>query len=148
MTQQKTPQTPGTGSHQVRPPCSGIHASHPGVSDPTTIRATARRRRTISPLIESGTAVGLDATHAYVRRYWIPIIGPGAVADLLRLTAAALSGRSLPEPIHLSTLLAEGLIRREDDMVFVPDNVRPLDQHLVRRLPPPLRRSHPAAITA
>jgi hypothetical protein len=94
-------------------------------------------------MIESGVPPGLDATHAYVRRYWIPIIGPGAVADLLRLTAAAHSGRSLPEPVHLPSLLRARLVRRDADTLFVPDTVRPLDGTLVKRLPPSLRQTHP-----
>jgi hypothetical protein len=94
-------------------------------------------------MIERGAQTGLDATHDYVRRYWIPIIGPGAVADLLRLTAAAHSGRSLPEPVHLPSLLRARLVRRDADTVLVPDTVRRLDTNLVRRLPPSLRRTHP-----
>ena len=92
--------------------------------------------------------MGLAATDAYVRRYWIPIIGPGAVADLLRLTAAAQSGRSLPEPVHLGSLVTAGLVRREADTLFVPNTVRPLDRSLVKRLPPSLRRTHPSGMFA
>ena len=143
-----SPRTPGTGPHQVRPPCSEAHTSNPGVADSVDIRPTALRRRSISPIIEPGTPAGLDATHAYVRRYWIPIIGPGAVADLLRLTAAAHSGRSLPEPVHLRSLLRERLVRRDVDTLVVPDTVRPLDRSLVKRLPPSLRRTHPTQALA
>jgi hypothetical protein len=99
-------------------------------------------------MIESVLPAGLDATDSYVRRYWIPIIGPGAVADLLRLTAAAHSGRSLPEPTHLPSLLRARLVRRDADTVFVPDKVRPLDHNLVKRLPPSLRRTHPTRALA
>ncbi|RLE12490.1 MAG: hypothetical protein DRJ28_08970 [Actinobacteria bacterium] len=101
------------------------------------------RRRSITPRIETGTSGGVVATHDYVRRYWIPVIGPGAVADLLRLTAAAQSGRSLPEPTHLPSLLRLGLARRAQDTVIVPRTVRTLDHALIRRLPPSLRRTHP-----
>lgn len=117
--------------------------SNPGVSELPSIRPTALRRRSITPRIETGTSDGVVATHDYVRRYWIPVIGPGAVADLLRLTAAAQSGRSLPEPVHLASLLRLGLARRSQDTVFVPATVRTLDHTLVRGLPPSLRRSHP-----
>ena len=148
MSSNNSPRTPGTGPHQVRPPCSEAHTSNPGVAEPREIRATALRRRSISPMIEPGSQSGLDATHVYVRRYWIPIIGPGAVADLLRLTAAAHSGRSLPEPVHLSSLLKARLVRRDADTLVVPDTVRPLDSSLVRRLPPSLRRTHPTGALA
>ncbi|MDK1019034.1 MAG: hypothetical protein QGD89_06505 [Actinomycetota bacterium] len=147
MTFSNSPQTPGVGLHQVRPPCTGVPKSIPGVADTAMVRPTARRRTSIAPRIETGTSEGVAATHAYVRRYWIPIIGPGAVADLLRLTAAAQSGRSLPEPIHLSSLLRLGLARRDRDTVVVPSTVRPLDRTLVRRLPPSLRRTHAAGVT-
>jgi hypothetical protein len=142
MFSDSSPQTPGIGPHQVRPPCSEVQISDPGVSDLPSIRPTAVRRRSITPRIETGTSGGVVATHDYVRRYWIPVIGPGAVADLLRLTAAAQSGRSLPEPIHLPSLLRLGLAHRTQDTVFVPLTVRTLDHTLVRRLPPSLRRSH------
>ncbi|MEE8485421.1 MAG: hypothetical protein V3S38_02550 [Acidimicrobiia bacterium] len=144
----KPPQTPGIDLRQDRPPCTGDSTSTPGVSELSDIRRTAVQRRSINPRIESGESEGVAATHAYVRRYWIPIIGPGAVADLLRLTAAAQSGRSLPEPIHLPSLLRAGLARRESDTVIVPTTVRPLDSALIRRLPPSLRRSHPSRVPA
>lgn len=144
----KTPQAPGTDLLQARPPCTGDSTSTPGVSEHLALRRTVVQRRSINPKIESVESEGVAATHAYVRRYWIPIIGPGAVADLLRLTAAAQSGRSLPEPIHLPALLRSGLARRERDVVIVPTTVRPLDRALVRRLPPWLRRTHPSRIPA
>ena len=106
------------------------------------------QRTIISPMIESVSPEGMAATHEYVRRYWIPIIGPGAVADLLRLTAAAHSGRSLPEPVHLPALMRAQLVRRQDATLYVPDTVRPLDRSLVRRLPPSIRRTHPRCIPA
>jgi hypothetical protein len=33
---------------------------------------------------------GYAMTHAYVRRYWVAALGPGAVADLLRLAAESM----------------------------------------------------------
>lgn len=148
MEKSRCPQTPGNGSHQVRPPCQEAHASIPGVSDHRDVRATAVQRDTIFPTMESSPSKGVDATHNYVRRYWIPIIGPGAVADLLRLTAAAKSGRSLPEPTHLASLLRLGLAHRSDGTVVLPTSVRRLDDNQIRRLPPPLRRTHPAPLLA
>ena len=148
MPSTNSPQTSGSGPHQVSPPCSEAHTSRPGVSGAREIRPTAVQRRSISPLIESGAPAGVDATDSYVRRYWIPSIGPGAVADLLRLTAAAHSGRSLPVPIHLPSLLRARLVRRDAGTLFVPDTVRPLDHALIRRLPPSLRRTHPTRALA
>ncbi|MCZ7532510.1 MAG: hypothetical protein M5U23_03725 [Acidimicrobiia bacterium] len=79
-------------------------------------------------------------TDPYIRRFWIAAIGPGAVADLLRLAAAAQSGRSLPIPVHFSTLLRERLVRFDSGVLLVPDRVPPLPRSLVDRLPPPVRR--------
>ncbi len=79
-------------------------------------------------------------TDPYVRRFWIAAIGPGAVADLLRLAAAAQSGRSLPIPVHLPTLLRERLARYDNGTLFVPDRIPPLPPSLANRLAPPIRR--------
>jgi len=144
----QSPKASGNGSHQVRPPCPETHASNPGVSEPVTVRVTAVQRASIAPAIDEHVSAGVEATHAYVRRYWIPIIGPGAVADLLRLTAAAKSGRSLPEPIHLSSLLRYGLAHQTRGTVVLPATVRTLDHDQVRRLPPALRRTHPSLMPA
>lgn len=83
---------------------------------------------------------GYLTTSRYVRRYWVAAIGPGAVADLLRLAAAAHSGRSLPRPERLTSLLRNGLVVRDGDEIAVPDRVPPLPARLVRRLPTNLRR--------
>jgi hypothetical protein len=77
-----------------------------------------------------------------VRRYWTAVIGPGAVADLLRLTAAAHAGHRVKAPLRLGVLAAEGLVVRRGDLVLV----RPLIPHLgprqLRRLRPSLRAEY------
>ncbi len=135
------PPTPGTGPCQVRPPSHGVRAPIPGVAEPP-IRRTAVARSEVAPVLARATRGGYTPTHDYVRRFWIAVLGPGAVADLLRLTAAAHSGRSLKEPTHLSTLLAAGLVSHNQGALTVPDTVPPLPARLVRRLPPALRRAH------
>ena len=140
-----TPHTPGQGSRQVRPPSRGTRAPSPGVSEPQ-IRATASVRRTVEPLLARVPTEGYSPSHAYVRRFWIAVLGPGAVADLLRLTAAAQSGRSLKEPVHLPMLLAAGLAIRIHGSVIVNDTVPPVPPNLVRRMPPALRRAHARAV--
>lgn len=133
----KNPQTPGTSPRQVRPPFDG-RTPLPGVSDDANIRRTAQKRQQITPrIVESSD--GFPLTHAYVRRYWVAAIGPGAVADLLRLAAAAQSGRSLRTPIHLPMLLREGLATRHGDVVTVKSLVPGLPDSLLRRLTPRLR---------
>ncbi len=88
--------------------------------------------------------IGYPAQHPYVRRYWTAAIGPGAVADLLRLSAAASRGRPLRRPLHLSVLISENLVRAEDGRLLVRSTVPPLPSRHARRLPPALRAEHAA----
>ena len=81
-------------------------------------------------------------TDRYVRRFWTAALGPGAVADLLRLAAAADGGRSLPRPVHLDSLVRNGLVSGAGHVVVVPERVPLLPHRLVRALPPALRREH------
>ncbi|MFV2001076.1 MAG: hypothetical protein ACC654_12000 [Acidimicrobiia bacterium] len=99
-------------------------------------------RTRLTPVLRASDEPGYSPTHQYVRRFWIAVLGPGAVADLLRLTAAAHSGRSLKEPIHLSALVRLGLVRWENGSIAVTDRVPPVPDDLVRRFPPALRRAH------
>ncbi len=95
------------------------------------------------PELTAGDPSGYPVTHGYVRRFWIPILGPGAVADLCRLAAAARSGRPLKLPVHVTALARHGLVvhptRRT---IAVVDRVRPLTATEIHRLPPPLRTEH------
>jgi hypothetical protein len=45
-----------------------------------------------------------------VRRFWTAVVGPSAVADLLRLIAAADMTTSIPLPRRTPLLLTAGLI--------------------------------------
>ena len=83
---------------------------------------------------------GFPVIHPYVRRYWTPILGPGAVADLLRLATAAVRGRSLPRPLHLGELGRIGLVHESGPRLLVRTHVPALPAALRRRLPPALRR--------
>ncbi len=139
------PQAPGTDPGRVRPPTHGVRVPIPGVADPT-IRRTAIARNELAPTLTPTNRAGYAPTHDYVRRFWIAVLGPGAVADLLRITAAAHSGRSLKEPVHLSTLLAAGLVLWHNETLTVPDTVPPVPQHIVARFPPALRRAHAGAV--
>ena len=100
----------------------------------------------VEPVLATLPTNGYSPSHEYVRRFWIAVLGPGAVADLLRLTAAAQSGRSLKEPVHLPTLLAAGLAIGVHGSVVVNNTVPPVPPHLVRRMPPALRRAHARAV--
>jgi hypothetical protein len=107
-------------------------------------RPSVRRRPLVAPLLWTGRLDGpsYPPHHPYVRRYWTAVLGPGAVADLLRLMTAARRGDSLREPLHMVELARVGLVRFEDGRVWVRDTVPPLSPGQVRRLPPALRGEH------
>ena len=111
-------------------------------------RPTAIRRRLIAPLLFDRDAVGHHMDDPAVRRFWTAAIGPAAVADLLRLTAAAHAGRRIKEPLRLGILASEGLVERHGDAVLV----RPLIPHLgprqLGRLRPMLRTEYRAVLAA
>jgi hypothetical protein len=77
-----------------------------------------------------------------VRRFWTALIGPGAVADLLRLATAAQRGRSLLRPVHLPTLTRAGLVVYDGRQVLVRTTVPRLEPGDLRRLHPALREEH------
>ncbi len=133
----QNPQTPGTSPRQVRPPFDGQRMPLPGVSDTVGIRRTAQQRSEVKP-IPISREHGYQPTDPYIRRYWVAAIGPGAVADLLRLAAAAQRGRSLPVPTHLDVLLREGLVARMGDVIGIPTTFPQLPLRLRGRLPPRL----------
>ena len=101
-------------------------------------------RPSITPVVLKDSPATLGYPHAddYVRRFWVPILGPGAVADLLRLATAAQRGRSLTRPIHLATLARHGLVIFDGDVVMVRTTIPPLEHRQVTMLPPALRRRH------
>jgi hypothetical protein len=108
------------------------------------LRPTAVPRPWIRPLLLAGHERRPD--HApddpAIRRYWTALIGPGAVADLLRLTSAALSGRALRRPLHLQVLLREGLVERNGSSFLVRRRVPALSEGQQRRLSPRLRAEY------
>ena len=106
--------------------------------------ATVRRRPLIAPLLWTDRlpAAGYPPDHPYVRRYWTAVLGPGAVADLLRLITAARRGFPIRQPLHLAELARAGLVRFEPGRVWVRETVPPLSRRHLRRLPPALRGEH------
>lgn len=94
----------------------------------------------VTPYLVPGPRNGVAPNDIYVRRFWVAAIGPAAVADLLRLVAAARRNRSIPCPIHLAVLLSEGLATRVGASIGVPETIPRLDLANRRRLAPALRR--------
>ncbi len=108
------------------------------------LRPTARLRPHVSPEVWQVAAPrpSYAVTDPYVRRFWTAVIGPGAVADLLRLATAARRGRSLRRPVHLGVLLTAGLVAVEGGRLLVPVAVPAVPAALASRLTPGLRREH------
>ena len=113
----------------------------PGAEE-TTTRVTALPLPWIQPrLVHTGRA-GHAPDDPLVRRFWVALVGPGAVADLLRLTAAAHHARTIRRPVHLPVLLREGLIERDGDAILVHPRVPTLLPCHLRRLRPSLRAEY------
>ncbi|UCG40994.1 MAG: hypothetical protein JSV07_01690 [Acidimicrobiia bacterium] len=129
---------PGSTGRETHPPA--IHTPLPGA----VARPTVRVRPWITPKQVTATGPGFAPHSPYVRRFWTAVAGPSAVADLLRLIAAAGTATSIPLPRRTPLLLTAGLIARDHaDALLVPDWIPVLPEHLVRRLPPRLKRVHP-----
>jgi len=95
--------------------------------------------------LDDGRA-GFPAHHPYVRRFWIAALGPGAVADLLRLIAAANQQRPLPRPEYLHLLTTAGLVFLSGGTLWVGRSVPPLGDAQLRRLTPAVRAEHSRAL--
>lgn len=88
----------------------------------------------------SGPGTQYDVRHHYVRRYWTALLGPTAIADLLRTVQAAKAGRRLRLPHGMSSLLTENLVVRiADHRYLVAGSVRALGPQQLSRLPALLR---------
>ncbi len=148
MTTKQISAAPGTHDVDARPPIvSREPASPPGAAAELPYplaRPTVIPRPMVHPRVfeDHLAALGYPLDHPYVRRFWTATIGPGAVADLLRLAVAARRGRSLPRPIHLAELVYEDLVRRTPEGLEVRSTVPPLSAAQVQRLHPALRREH------
>lgn len=106
----------------------------------SSTRATVNVRPLIKPeMWPDESAIGYSPDDPYVRRYWSAAIGPGAVADLLRLMVSASKKQSVRRPKYLSDLAREGLVLIFDDRVWVRCRIPPLPTRHIRRLHPSLR---------
>jgi hypothetical protein len=92
--------------------------------------------------IIAGPQDGMRADSVYIRRFWVASIGPGAVADLLRIIRAGQRRHPVTYPIYLHVLVQSGLASYNGSTITVPNPVPVLPPHLVRRLSPALRREH------
>ncbi len=136
---------PGSLPRDARPPIPTDAAPTTGgveANNHSKIRPTAVPRPWITPFQASPHPEGHALDDPAVRRYWTALLGPGAVADLLRLTVAAIAGQPLRRPLHLGLLLHEGLVLRNNGHLVVRSNIPPLEHRHLRRLRPSLRAEY------
>jgi hypothetical protein len=111
------------------------------------VRRTARQRAVIAAsAFHPGR--GFPLTDPAARRWWSAVLGPGAVADLLRLATAARSDRSLPRPVHLELLARHGLVRHRGHRIEVISGFPAIPREWLSRLHPQIRREHAASPAA
>ena len=125
-----------------RPPIAPDSAPTPGAVDRSRLRRTVWPRPVISPRVWISSEPGFPVAGPYVRTFWTAVLGPGAVADLLRLATAASRDRSLRRPTGLSQLTVAGLIREHSGRVEVRTVIPPLTTSQILALPAPIRRMH------
>jgi hypothetical protein len=100
----------------------------------------------ITPRLWHDGLVGVAPDSPYVRRFWTAVLGPTAVAELLRLTTAARRETRLRRPLRLAQLATEGLIALDSGTVLVRPTVPLLGPRQVRRLSHSLRAEHEAIL--
>lgn len=105
------------------------------------VRPSARVRPTV-PVQLIPKEEGLDASDPYVRRFWVAALGPGAVAELLRLVSAAGKGEEVRLPRHLPQLLRVGLVSVVEGSLAVPALIPLVPAELRWRFPPDLAKQH------
>lgn len=88
-----------------------------------------------------------DPADPYVRRFWVAAIGPGAVAELLRLVRAAGKGEAVRLPRHLPILLRTGMVSVEEGCLLVSSRLPPVPPELRWRFPPTLAADHSRHLT-
>lgn len=125
-------------SGQNRPPIRNA-AGHAGAP----LRPTARIRPTVPVrLIESSH--GIEPSDPYVRKFWVAALGPGAVAELLRLISAAGKGDEVRLPRYLPHLLRARLVTIVDGTLAVSALVPRVPPQMRWRFPPDLAAQHAA----
>jgi hypothetical protein len=125
-------------SGQNRPPTDSA-VGHAG----TRLRPTARLRPTVPVRLLAG-GDGVPASDPYVRKFWVAALGPGAVAELLRLVRAAGKGEDVRLPRFLPQLLRAGLARIVDGTITVSELVPHVPPEMRWRFPPDVAADHAA----
>ncbi len=130
-----------------------IGAFRPPVARPVPtpaklLRPTVRPRAVIRPVLRRHKRGGFRISDPYVRRFWTAALGPGAVADLMRLASAARAGKSIKRPHHLSDLVRLGIAGHGPEGTWVLCTIPAVPRSLATRMPPDIRRQHKEWILA
>jgi hypothetical protein len=107
------------------------------------VRPSARIRPTV-PVKLIPTETGIEPSDPYVRKFWVAALGPGAVAELLRLVSAAGKGEEVRLPRHLPQLLRVNLVSVVDGTLAVPERLPHVPLELRWRFPPDIAMQHTA----
>jgi len=107
------------------------------------VRPTAQIRPTV-PVRLIPCDNGIEPSDAYVRRFWVAALGPGAVAELLRLVNAARKGEEVRLPRHLPQLLRAGLVSVVDGTLAVVERLPEVPVEMRWRFPPDVAAHHTA----
>ncbi|HJQ77246.1 MAG TPA: hypothetical protein VJ948_08285 [Acidimicrobiia bacterium] len=91
--------------------------------------------------------MGLEVSDPYIRRFWVAALGPGAVAELLRLISAAGKGEEVRLPRHLPQLLRAGLVSIVEGTLAVEQRIPVVPAEMRWRFPPDLAAQHAAWLT-
>ncbi len=107
------------------------------------VRPSARVRPTVPVRLISAES-GIPPSDPYIRKFWVAAIGPGAVAELLRLVRAAGKGEEVRLPRYLPQLLRAGLVSVVDGTLAVRELVPQVPAELRWRFPPDIAVQHAA----
>jgi hypothetical protein len=107
------------------------------------VRPTAQVRPTV-PVKLISSDDGIQPSDPYVRRFWVAALGPGAVAELLRLVNAAGKGEAVRLPRHLPQLLRAGLVTVVDGNLAVLELLPQVPVELRWRFTPDVAADHAA----
>lgn len=121
-----------------RPPVTAPSVRAPRAAASPTVRS----RPLIRPMALSGPADGFPVDEPEIRRFWVAVIGAGAVEDLLRLITASRMGKRIKNPKFLSTLIREGLASSDGRTVVVRRQIPPVGPAHRRRLSPAMRTEY------
>lgn len=85
---------------------------------------------------------GFEASDPYIRKFWVAALGPGAVAELLRLVRAAGKGEEVRLPRYLPQLLKAGLVSIVEGRLSVLERIPAVPTELRWRFSPDIAAQH------